>query len=126
MTVDVVTLNLHDTLSAVDDLVNRFRIRHFPVLDNGRLAGVICQADLLCASLISLAQHRADTPREALSRVAVKDVMKPATTVPPNTSLYQAASLMVEGSIECLIVTEGKKLLGIVSRTDLLRNLARH
>ena len=33
---------------------------------------------------------------------------------------------MVEGAIECFIVTEGKKLLGIVSRTDLLRNLARH
>ena len=31
---------------------------------------------------------------------------------------------MVEGAIECLIVTEGKTILGMVSRTDLLRHLA--
>jgi CBS domain-containing protein len=125
MTIDVVTLKLDDTLSVVDDLVNRLQIRHFPVLDNDQLAGVICQADLLCASLVSLARHRLDSAREALSKVAVKDVMKPATVALPETSIYEAARIMVEGAIECLIVMEGQKLLGIVSRTDLLRELAR-
>ena len=125
MTEKVVTLKLTDTLSVVDDLVNRFGVRHFPVLDGAQLVGAICQADLLCASLVSLAQHRLDSPHEALSKVAVKDVMKPATTVSRDTSIYQAARIMVESAIECLMVMERKNLLGIVSRTDLLRELAR-
>jgi CBS domain-containing protein len=121
MATEIVPLKPEDTLGVVNDLLNRFRTRHFPVFDNDQLCGVICQADLLCASLASISRN----PREALSKVAVKSVMKPATTALPETSIYDAARLMVEDAIECLIVVEGKKVLGLVSRTDLLRALAR-
>ena len=120
MTREIVPLKVDDTLSLVDELVNRFRIRHFPVFDQGRLAGVVSHADLLCASLSSVLRHHL----EILSKVVVKSVMKPAKTALPETSVYDAARLMVDDAIECLIVVEGKKVLGLVSRTDLLRELA--
>jgi CBS-domain-containing membrane protein len=125
MTREIVPLKVDDTLSLVDDLVNRHRIRHFPVLDQDRLAGVVCHADLLCASLSSVSRRRLESPGDVLSEVSVKDVMRPAATALPETSIYQAARMMIEGAIECLIVIEGSKLAGIVSRTDLLRELAR-
>jgi CBS domain-containing protein len=63
--------------------------------------------------------------REALGAVAIKDFMKAATTVPRETSIYDAASMMVDRGIECLLVVEGDKLIGLVTRSDLLRELAK-
>ena len=125
MTREIVPLKVDDTLSLVNDLVNRFRIRHFPVFDQDRLAGIVSHADLLCDSLSLVSRRRLESPGDVLSKVSVKDVMRPAATAFPETSIYQAARMMIEGAIECLIVMEGSKLAGIVSRTDLLRELAR-
>ena len=125
MTREIVLLKVDDTLSLVNDLVNRFRIRHFPVFDEDRLAGIVPHADLLCASLSSVSRRRLESPGEVLSKVSVKDVMRPAATAFLETSIYQAARMMIEGAIECLIVMEGNQFAGIVSRTDLLMELAR-
>ena len=104
MTTKILPLKVDDTLSLVDDLVNRFRIRHFPVFDNDQLCGVVCQADLLCASLASVYHHRVDEPREVLRKIPVKDVTKPAAIVSPDTSVYAGARMMVEDGMECLII----------------------
>ena len=126
MTTDVVTLKLDDTLRLVHELMSCRRIRHFPVLDGEHLAGVVEHADLLCESVaLSLARHPAESLADALDKVRVKDVIKAAPTVSSDTPIYQAARLMVERAFECLIVVEGNKLLGVVSRMDLLRELAK-
>jgi CBS domain-containing protein len=125
MTTDLVTLKLYDTLRLADDLMNLANLRHFPVLDGDKLAGIINQSDLLHASMLSLVHHPKDSPREALGAVAVEEVMKSAATVSSDTSIYEAARMIVERGIECLLVMKGEKLAGLVSRTDLLRELAR-
>jgi CBS domain-containing protein len=50
--------------------------------------------------------------------------MKPPITVSADTSLQQAAAILVEKQADCLLVTEGEKLIGLASRTDLLRQMA--
>jgi CBS domain-containing membrane protein len=125
MTTDLVTLKLTDTLRLADDLMNLAKLRHFPVLDNAKVVGLVNQADLLHASMRSLARHPEGSPRRALGTVTVRDVMRPATTVPAETTIQIAAQLMVEKGIESLLVLDGEKLAGLVSRTDLLRELAR-
>lgn len=125
MTTDLVTLKLDDTLRLADDLLQLAQVRHFPVLDGERLAGIINQDDLLSASMASLLRHPKESPRDALGSVSVKDVMKPVTTVVTGTRVRDAASQMVEQGIDCLLIAEGGKLLGMVTRTDLLRELAK-
>jgi len=125
MTTDPVTLQLNDTLRLADDMMNLAHVRHFPVLDGEKLVGVIDQDDLLHASMATLVRHPKDKVREALGAVAIKDFMKAATTVPRETSIYDAASMMVDRGIECLLVVEGDKLIGLVTRSDLLRELAK-
>lgn len=125
MTTDPVTLQLNDTLRLADDMMNLAHVRHFPVLDGEKLVGVIDQDDLLHASMASLVRHPKENVREALGAVAIKDFMKAATTVPRETSIYDAASMMVDRGIECLLVVEGDKLIGLVTRSDLLRELAK-
>jgi acetoin utilization protein AcuB len=125
MTTDLVTLKLNDTLRLADDLMNLTRVRHFPVLDGDAVAGVINQNDLLHASMMSVVRHPRDPVRDALGEVKVKDVMKQATTIPPDASIHEGARVMVERGVECLLVLDGEKLVGLVTRTDLLRRLAK-
>jgi CBS domain-containing membrane protein len=125
MTTDLVTLQLNDTLRLADDLMNLARLRHFPVLDEDSVAGVIDQNDLLHASMVSLVRHPREPVRDSLGEVKVSAVMKPATLVSSDTLIYEAAKIMVERDIECLLVLKDEKLVGLVSRTDLLRELAR-
>jgi CBS domain-containing protein len=105
--------------------MNLAKLRHFPVLDDAKVVGLVNQADLLHASMRSLARHPRDTLRHALGTVSVRDVMRPATTVSAETTIQIAARLMVEKGIDSLLVLDGDKLAGLVSRTDLLRELAR-
>jgi CBS domain-containing protein len=125
MTKELVTLKVDDTLRLAGDMLNLAHIRHFPVIESNRVAGVINQSDLLHASMASLIRHPQDSPRTALATVVVKDVMKPATTISPEVSVRRAAEIMVEHGVECLLVMGDEKLLGLVSRTDLLRELAK-
>lgn len=125
MSTDLITLNAEDTLRLADDLMNLARLRHFPVMDGDRIVGVIDESDLLHASMLSLIRHPKDSPRAALGEVKVRDVMKAATTVTADCSIYDAAQLMVERGIDCLLVLKGEKLVCVVTRTDLLRKLAK-
>lgn len=125
MTTDLATLKLNDTLRLADDIFNLTQLRHFPVLDDDKLVGIVNQDDLLHASMASIVRHPENQIREALGVVAVKDVMKPAIRVTSDTPIYHAAQTMVEKGIECLCVIDGETLLGLVTRTDLLRELAR-
>jgi CBS domain-containing protein len=125
MTTDPVTLQLNDTLRLADDMMNLVHVRHFPVFDGEKLVGVIDQDDLLHASMASLVRHPKDKVRAALGTVAVKDFMKAAITVARETSIYDAARMMVDRGIECLLVVDGDKLVGVVTRSDLLRELAK-
>lgn len=125
MTRELVTLKLNDTLRLADDMMNLAKLRHFPVLDDGNVVGLVHQTDLLHASMRSLAGHPEDTPRGALGMATVREVMKPATMVSTETTIQDAAQLLVDRGIESLLVMDGEKLAGLVSRTDLLRELAR-
>ena len=52
MTKDVSTLGRNDTLDLADDMMTLERIRHLPVLDEGRVVGVVSQRDLFRSPLL--------------------------------------------------------------------------
>ena len=60
-----------------------------------------------------------------LGEVKVKAVMNPATMVSSDTSIDDAAEILVERDLECLLVLKEEKLAGLVSRRDLLREIAK-
>jgi CBS domain-containing membrane protein len=125
MSSDLLTLKLTDTLRLADDMLNLAQVRHFPVLDGDTIAGIVNHDDLLHASMASLVRHPKDPPREALGSVIVKEIMKPAITISPDLAIRAAAEIMVEKGIEALLVARDEKLVGLVTRTDLLRELAK-
>ena len=125
MSTEVRTLGRNDNLGLARDIMRQERIRHFPVLDGDRVVGVVSQRDLFHATLGSLMNYGERSEQAYLASVAVKEVMEqPAVTISPEASVKEAAALMVRHRIGCLPVVENDRLRGIVTETDILRQVA--
>lgn len=126
MTTEVVTLSVQDSLRLAYDMLSVARVRFFPVLESGKVIGVVSWADLMRASL-SAGQGEGDRSiRELLSGVSVREIpMAPPTTVSPGTTSREAARLMLQKHLECLVVLERDAVVGIVTKTDFLREFVK-
>jgi CBS domain-containing protein len=126
MSGEVVTLDAKATLDIADDLMKLKRIRHLPVLDDGRLVGIVTQRDLFLAGVSSVLQFRRSTEKEWLARIKIAEVMnRNVVTIRPEADAEEAVTRMIEHKIGCLPVVSGTTLVGLLSETDLLRYLQR-
>jgi CBS domain-containing protein len=119
---ELVTLAPQETLDLTHDLMSLGRVRHLPVLEEGRLVGMVSQRDLLEASLSKTLDFDAGSRRAFLRSVQVSEVMaREVATIGPDTPLDEAARTLVGRKIGCLpVVDPDGALLGLVTDTDLL------
>jgi chloride channel protein, CIC family len=98
----------------VDEAVQAFSRSHhrgFPVVEGGRLVGIITQTDLN-----AIAQH--NLPGDAL----IHQIMTPApVTVGPESALSDVLYLLNRNNLSRLPVVSGRKLVGIITRSDIIR-----
>ena len=121
----LVTISASDRLSTVEDIMTLGHVRHMPVVQGGRLVGVVSERDLLRASLSILSEHRDEERRAFLHVVEIERVMStPPIVVEPDATIEEAALIMAEKKIGCLPVVEGDEVLGMVTETDILRWVA--
>ncbi len=100
-------------LSAAHELMRRYRVRHLPVLDQGKLVGVLSQRDLFFVETL-----RDVDP----AKVRVEEAMSPNVyEVPPDTALGEVAAKMVEAKFGCAVVTRDQRVVGIFTTNDALR-----
>jgi len=119
-----VALSQNEYLDLAKDIMTLGRIRHFPVVDGGQLVGVVSQRDLYRASLGSVMQYGERTQYDFLKTIAVEEVMShPPVTISPDAPIKDAARLMIDRKIGCLPVMEAGKLVGLITETDLLKEL---
>ncbi len=121
MSAEVTTLGRNDTLLLAKDIMNLGRIRHFPVVEDDELVGVVSQRDLYRASLGTVMQYGEKAQRAFLESVAVKEIMVDPISIGPDATVGDAARLMMEHKIGCLPVLEDDRLVGIVTETDMLQ-----
>lgn len=125
MTKDVATVARNDELTIVDDLMKMRRIRHLPVVEEGRLVGILTQRDLFHAALSTALNFGEKAQKGFLKTVVVKEVMTDdVRTIDPGADVKEAARLLIEHKIGCLPVVDQGKLVGILSETDLLKVVA--
>jgi len=101
------------------------QVRRLPVLDpEGNLIGIVSEKDLLYASPSPATSLSIYEMHYLLSRLRVQELMTTdVITVTPDTLLEEAARIMVDHKIGGLPVTEGRKLLGIITQTDIFEVL---
>lgn len=125
MTTDVATIGRNDELTIGDDIMKMKRLRHLPVVEEGRLVGMLTQRDLFHAALSIALNFGEKAQKEFLKTVVVKEVMtEEVLTIDPGADVKEAARLLIEHKIGCLPVVENGKLVGLVTETDLLRVIA--
>jgi acetoin utilization protein AcuB len=96
-------------------------IRHLPVVENGEIAGMVSDRDLKRAMPSAATVLEAHELRYLLERLPVSEIMTRAViTTGPMFPVEEAARLMVAERISALPVTEGGRLVGIVTETDVL------
>jgi acetoin utilization protein AcuB len=124
MATRVKTLGRNDTLELAKGLMTSGPVRHLPVLDEGRVVGVVSQRDLFRSALMAAVLGFARGAQEALLRtLRAKDVMSERViTVPPEATVVDASRLMLEARIGCLPVVQDGVLVGLVTETDALRH----
>jgi Zn-dependent protease/CBS domain-containing protein len=107
---DVLTVAPDMTVRSVIDLMYSTKHLGFPVRDRGVVVGMVTLADV----------HKiAPLDREAMQ---VRDIMTPgAISLPPSAPVIDALRIMSGSNIGRIPIIEGDTLLGIVTRTDILK-----
>jgi len=147
MTRDPVTVTPEITVREAAGFLRRHGIGGLPVVEGGRVAGMITESDIL--ALLETKGPSEDLwlpaplevleipvreymnwarTKEALSHIGdrpVREVMSsPAITVEDTVEIEDAASLMLREGIARLPVVRGGKLVGIIAREDIVRGVA--
>jgi len=126
MTGSPVTLKPEDTLDLANDVISLGRIRHIPVVDAGRLVGLLSERDLMGAAASHVFGLKQKSKSALLKSVLIRDVMKKrVVTVAPETSIKDAAHLMADKKIGCVPVVSDGAIVGLVTTTDILRYVER-
>jgi CBS domain-containing protein len=121
-----VTLGPEDTLDLANDVISLGRIRHIPVVDAGRLVGLLSERDLMGAAASHVFGLKQKNKSALLKSVLIRDVMKKrVVTVAPETSIKDAAHLMADKKIGCVPVVSDGAIVGLVTTTDILRYVER-
>lgn len=126
MTADVLTLGHDEKLLVADDVMRLGRIRHLPIVDaQGKLVGIVSQRDLFHSGLLKALGYGTHAQRSALELIAVEEAMKgEVVTTTPETPLIEAAKLMFERKIGCLVVMDAGKIAGILTEGDFVKLVA--
>lgn len=147
MNPDVVVCSPEDTIGDVARLLKQNNISGLPVVENGKVVGVVSEGDLL--KLLEVPDHSGlwlpspfevievpirelinweDTKRmlDDVGSQPVEEIMKKKVyTVSPEDSIEKASELITRHKINRLPVIEGGKLVGIVTRGDIIRGLGK-
>jgi CBS-domain-containing membrane protein len=114
------TVQIDDDLTTARDLMVWMGIRHLPVLDGGKLIGILSESD------VAAFQARTGISPRSMSGHPVEQAMHtPVETSSPEESVDEAAERMAARKIGCLPVVQGSELVGIVTSTDILANQVR-
>jgi CBS domain-containing protein len=99
-------------------------IARLPVINNGVLLGIISDNEIAFALSELKKSFPIGKQKHKLEELLVNDAMKsPAIWTDSNVSIIEAASIMMENNIGSLIIKENNKVIGMVTRTDLLKTI---
>jgi CBS domain-containing protein len=147
MTCDVVTCSPSDTVESAIRMMSEKNISGIPVMEGGRLLGIVTEGDIM--KLLAVPERSTElwlpSPLEVLFEIPLKELVqlrdlqtsvtdvsqKPVSdimsrdvkTVSPSSDIEDAASIMVRHRVKRLPVVQNDKLVGILTREDIIHGL---
>lgn len=112
----VITAGTKDIVHKVIDKMKRYDISQLPVVENGKLVGMIREVDLL--NYMVTGRHRISEPIEVI-------VEKNIETISPEASISALSEKFVAGQDTAVVVVDQGKIAGLVSKIDLIDYLAK-
>lgn len=110
MTTTPHTIGFDQTLATAHRLMREHRFRHLPVLQGGRLVGMVTERDL---ALIETLKDVDPT------KVTVEDAMTPAPyTVSPQATIDEVVSTMAEHRYGSAVVVDNNHVVGVFTTVD--------
>src|SRR5512138_1333350 len=118
----VISVPPDEPINEVLAMFKKEHIRRAPVMKQGKLVGIVSERDLLNASPSSVTTLSVWELNYLISKVKVKNVMtKKVITVSKDTPIEEAARIMADNKIGGLPVTDGDKVVGMITETDLFK-----
>ncbi len=116
------------SVSAASALMREKGIRHLPVVENGRLVGIVSRGDLREATFSEAVNADTYELHFMLNRLTVGRLMtRRVLTTTADAPLVHAVELMTEHKIAGLPVVDADgSVIGIVTESDMLKTLARY
>jgi len=127
MTKNPITVESETLVLDAQKLMRENNIRRLPVVDKGKLVGIVTQHELLQASPSPATSLSIYELNYLLSKMKVKEIMKKnPVTLSPNTPFEEALRIGQEKRIGSFpVVDEKGKLVGITTESDIVRILTR-
>lgn len=116
MSVAPVVISSDRTLAEAHRLMRERKIRHLPVVDHGRLVGVVSQRDLYLLGTLKGVDPGTEIVAEAMTQEPY--------AVPPDAALEAVAAAMADGKFGCAVVVDRGSVIGLFTTVDALRALA--
>ena len=124
MKAPVITVEPQQTAIEVLRLEREHKITHFPVVKKERLVGIVSDRSVREATTSPMVYQRLLDLLATVDVLPIEQLMETRViTVAPETSVVEAARLLLEHKIGCLPVVKDGRLVGIVTNSDLLQVL---
>lgn len=107
----------HETIATARRIMQESRIRHLPVLEEGKLVGIVSERDL------ELATERPGVELDLDSLPIERVMTREPYTVRPETPLNEVARVMASRKLGSAIVVDGNTVAGVLTTTDTLNAL---
>lgn len=129
MTKDVFTVEFDDTINKVDDIMKEENINQVPVLENGKLIGVITDKTLHEYELREI--YQSDVPQDEIGYNKISDFRdlfaKNVHIIYPEDSIGKAIEIMTKKHADFLPVVDwDNNLKGIITTLDILLYVKTH
>jgi acetoin utilization protein AcuB len=119
----VITIEKKESMQRAAALMKENRIRLLPVVDKGKLCGVISDRDLKRASASDATSLDVHELLYLVSKIKIADIMtRDVVTVHRDWTVEEAADLMLERKISgAPVVDDNGQLCGVITQTDLFK-----
>ncbi len=119
MVYNVITIPADTYVLDAERIMESHKIGRLPVLDKGKLVGLVTKDDLLKASPSSTTPYNQRQLFYLMSKLTVKEIMKTnVVTITPDKTVEKAVALAQKNRVGCLPVVENGKVIGIVTTND--------